>query len=225
VDYPYDRQDRKFAQVRSEQQDRLDRQERQDRRIRRTQQLVVDAFLSLCAEKDYETIIIKDITERANVNRSTFYAHYEDKEHLLRKITGEKLAELSDLARSPSASLSSPPSFDETDPYFVDLFEHLTANKTFYSVMLGKLPPSLFADPMLEAIRESIFARASGIAKDQKLLVPLDLLLDYVSYSIHGMIKKWLVQPMVYSPEHMSLQLTRLSLLGVYRAMGLSVSS
>ncbi|MFB9279818.1 TetR/AcrR family transcriptional regulator [Cohnella cellulosilytica] len=191
-----------------------------DRRIRRTQQLIVDAFLSLCAEKDYDSIIIKDITERANVNRSTFYAHYEDKERLLKKITGDRLAELTELANS-SLSSGYKPSFDAPDPYFSEMFEHLTAHKTFYAVMLNRIHHSLFSDPMLEVIRESFFSRISSISKDQKLLIPLDLLLDYVSYSVHGMIKKWLAQSMVYSPDHMALQLTRLSYLGVYRAMGI----
>ncbi|XID93177.1 TetR/AcrR family transcriptional regulator [Paenibacillaceae bacterium WGS1546] len=194
-----------------------------DRRILRTQQQIADAFLALCSEKEYESIIIKDITERANVNRSTFYAHYEDKDHLLRKMTGDKLRELASLSRESIAY--DEPSFDAPDPYFVALFEHLTANRTFYGVMLGKVRPSLFSDPMREVVRESFFARVSAIDKDQKLLVPLDLLLDYISYSVHGIIRKWLVQPMVYSPDHMSLQLTRLSMLGIYRAMGVPVPS
>jgi AcrR family transcriptional regulator len=193
-----------------------------DRRIRRTQQLIVDAFLTLCAEKDYESIIIKDITDRANVNRSTFYAHYEDKEQLLKKITTDKLDELTELART-SLSDTYVPSFDAPDPYFTSLFHHLTAHKTFYSVMLNRLHHTLFSDPMLEVIRECFFSRISGISKDQQLLIPMDLLLDYVSYSVHGMIKKWLAQSMVYSPDHMALQLTRLSLLGIYKSMGLPV--
>ncbi|MNZ38556.1 Bacterial regulatory protein, tetR family [compost metagenome] len=190
-----------------------------DRRVRRTQQLIIEAFLSLCIEKEYKEIIIKDITERANVNRSTFYAHYEDKEHLLKSLTSEKLAQLAEL---PHSSASFRPSFDHTDPYYAALFEHLAANKLFYSVMLGKLQASLFSDSMLQVIRESIYTRIAGISKEQKLLIPLDFLLDYTSHSIHGMITTWFAQHMIYSPEHMSLQLTRLSLLGIYTAMGIT---
>ncbi|WP_239614822.1 TetR/AcrR family transcriptional regulator [Cohnella mopanensis] len=192
-----------------------------DRRILRTQQLIIDAFLSLCLEKEYGDIIIKDITERANVNRSTFYAHYNDKESLLRKITGDKLEELISLSSDISPSDYSP-HFDVPDPYFVDLFEHLAAHKMFYSVMLGKVDAALFSDKMLAVIRESFYQRIARISKDQKLLIPMDVLLDYISYSIHGIITKWLTHQMIYSPEHMSLQLTRLSLLGIYNAMGVT---
>ncbi|MNF15648.1 hypothetical protein D3C80_2183470 [compost metagenome] len=75
---------------------------------------------------------------------------------------------------------------------------------------------------MLQVIRESIYTRIAGISKEQKLLIPLDFLLDYTSHSIHGIITTWFTQQMIYSPEHMSLQLTRLSLLGIYTAMGIT---
>ncbi|MNP54787.1 hypothetical protein D3C76_1493740 [compost metagenome] len=119
-----------------------------------------------------------------------------------------------------SYSTSYHPNFDEPDPYFVYLFEHLAANKMFYSVMLGKVHSSLFSDNMLDVIRESFYKRIASISKEHKLLIPLDFLLDYISYSVHGIITKWFAQHMIYSPEHMSLQLTRLALLWIYKAMG-----
>ncbi|MCC3376181.1 TetR family transcriptional regulator C-terminal domain-containing protein [Cohnella sp. REN36] len=57
---------------------------------------------------------------------------------------------------------------------------------------------------------------------DQKLLVPLDILLDYLSASTMGSIRTWLSQQMVFSAHYMALQMTRLSMLGIYRAMGLN---
>lgn len=194
-----------------------------DRRVRRTQGMIVDAFLSLCQEKEIGDIIIKDITERANVNRSTFYAHYEDKDDLLSKITNEKLAALARLSREQTMAYQ--PDFDTLDPYYVALFEHLADNKLFYSVILGKLAGSPFADKMAGTIRESFYNRISNISKEQKLLIPLDILLDYASFAIQGIIKKWLAQQMIYSPHHMALQLTRLSLLGIYNAMGAAEKS
>ncbi|WP_028561092.1 TetR/AcrR family transcriptional regulator [Paenibacillus pinihumi] len=190
-----------------------------DRRVRRTQQMITEAFLSLCKEKEYKDIIIRDITERANVNRSTFYAHYVDKEELLQKIVDEKLSVLSELSGNYTDAYR--PDFDAPDPYFVALFEHLAAHEVFYRVMLGKMPSSFYTSKMLGVIRDSFYARISNIGKEQKLLIPLDILLDYTSYSAQGIIEKWLSQNMMYSPHYMALQLTRLSLLGVYSSMGL----
>ena len=54
-----------------------------DPRVIRTRNLIQDAFRSLAKEKKIEAITVKDISERATVNRATFYAHFEDKNALL----------------------------------------------------------------------------------------------------------------------------------------------
>lgn len=53
-----------------------------DPRVRRTRKLLQDAFRELVHEKRFSAISVQDITERATVNRATFYAHYRDKEEL-----------------------------------------------------------------------------------------------------------------------------------------------
>ncbi len=53
-----------------------------DPRVRRTRKLLQEALRSLFVEKPFASISIQDITERATVNRATFYAHYKDKKEL-----------------------------------------------------------------------------------------------------------------------------------------------
>src|SRR5215212_3079035 len=50
-----------------------------DPRVMRTRQLLMRAFEALLQEKSISSISVQDITERATVNRATFYAHFEDK--------------------------------------------------------------------------------------------------------------------------------------------------
>jgi AcrR family transcriptional regulator len=63
---------------------------RVDLRIRRTKKMLQDAFMALMAEKPFADISVQDITERAMVNRGTFYDHFADKyalaEHALREM-------------------------------------------------------------------------------------------------------------------------------------------
>jgi AcrR family transcriptional regulator len=54
-----------------------------DPRVMRTRQLLQDSFTSLIREKDFKDITVRDITEKATVNRATFYAHFADKYELL----------------------------------------------------------------------------------------------------------------------------------------------
>lgn len=59
--------------------------EKNDRRIARTQVAIKSAMIELILEKHYDEITVQNIIDRANVGRSTFYAHYRDKEDLFRR--------------------------------------------------------------------------------------------------------------------------------------------
>lgn len=57
--------------------------EKLDPRVRRTRQFIVDSFSALLNERGFANFGVNDITDRAGVNRATFYAHFADKYALL----------------------------------------------------------------------------------------------------------------------------------------------
>lgn len=59
----------------------------EDPRVLRTRKLIKEAFSALLQKKGFDSITIKDIAEKASINRATFYSHYEDKYALLEDIT------------------------------------------------------------------------------------------------------------------------------------------
>jgi AcrR family transcriptional regulator len=61
-----------------------------DPRVKRTRQLIHQAFFELAREKDFQSISVQDIAERATLNRATFYSHFEDKYDLLDSVIREK---------------------------------------------------------------------------------------------------------------------------------------
>ncbi|EFQ56855.1 TetR family transcriptional regulator [Streptococcus downei] len=52
---------------------------KQDRRFKRTQKVIYNSFSNLLLEKDFTSITVNDISQQADINRSTFYLHFEDK--------------------------------------------------------------------------------------------------------------------------------------------------
>ncbi|MBL4931834.1 TetR/AcrR family transcriptional regulator [Clostridium paridis] len=66
----------------------------EDPRVLRTRQLIREAFSILLQKKGFDAITIKDIAEKASINRATFYAHYEDKYALLEEITERAFYEM-----------------------------------------------------------------------------------------------------------------------------------
>lgn len=65
-----------------------------DPRTKRTRQLILKAFGELLADKSFEAVTIQDITDRATVNRATFYAHFQDKYDLLEQAFAEMFQEI-----------------------------------------------------------------------------------------------------------------------------------
>ena len=64
-----------------------------DPRIRRTRKLLIDAFNKLSTTNDFNTLTIQQISDEATVNRTTFYAHFQDKYDLLDAACAENVAE------------------------------------------------------------------------------------------------------------------------------------
>ena len=65
-----------------------------DRRVRKTQTAIKDALITLLEKKRFEEITIQEISDLADVNRSTFYTHFIDKYDLLDKMENEKIDEI-----------------------------------------------------------------------------------------------------------------------------------
>ena len=61
----------------------LPNEEKLDPRVKRTRSLILGAFNDLLTEKSFDSISVQDMTDKAQINRATFYAHFEDKYALL----------------------------------------------------------------------------------------------------------------------------------------------
>ena len=62
---------------------------KEDLRVRRTKEAIRKTFEEMICEMDYEQISIKELTERARINRKTFYLHYNSLNDLLRELQNE----------------------------------------------------------------------------------------------------------------------------------------
>jgi AcrR family transcriptional regulator len=64
---------------------------KEDPRVTRTRALLIQALAELMREKSFESITVREIAERATLNRVTFYAHFQDKYDLLEYATREMI--------------------------------------------------------------------------------------------------------------------------------------
>src|SRR4029450_490800 len=102
-----------------------------DRRVRRTRRILGEALVSLVLEKGYDQITVQDILDRADVGRSTFYAHYRDKDALF-------LANFDDMRESLLEAVAA--ADDTVDPGRIAaaVFAHAYQGRRIYQAMCGK---------------------------------------------------------------------------------------
>lgn len=166
-----------------------------DRRIQKTKKHLSDAFISLILEKGYEAVTIQDIIDKANVGRSTFYAHFESKEQLL--FSGHQ--HLSD-ALLGSMNEKSKEGID-----FLMLFNHAKDNFQIAKAMLGKKGGDLIIghirDVMSLKIAKDLKRDASKSKAEQ---MKIHFTSEALSSALVSYLTNWLDADMPYSPDEMS---------------------
>jgi AcrR family transcriptional regulator len=192
-----------------------------DPRVIRTRQLLRNALISLIKEKGFENITIKEITDRATLNKATFYLHYRDKEDLLVKSTEQLIEELAESIGFPTIS-----AVDFTPTFMTQLltivFEHFERNADFYDVILN----SIGTPPVIAAIQNPLEQLAlhwyQHLSDSQTPpLVQPDMLLRFFSSGCIGLIQQWLHQPQRQSAEYMAESFIHLIVGGIYHSAGL----
>ena len=190
-------------------------QQRQDRRSQRTQQALMEALIALLTVKNYDEISINDIVDRANVGRATFYAHYQDKDDLLRngfeRVLDMLIQHISLVETDQNLQLDATP-----------LFIHAKGHYELYRMLVWGSGFEVLTRDGHEALgakfRQSFALILSGKPEPP---VPLDIL----SYSLAGtlliLLKWWLDNKMPHSPECMNgifQQLVMPGLQGILRS-------
>ena len=169
-----------------------------DPRVRRTRRLLREALVSLMLEKDFASISIKEITERAEVAYITFFRHYESLDQLLMEVLDEGLGEL--LTRIETLAKQSDPSNLETEGMLI--FEYIGQKADLFRV--------LFKSQSVTRIRKKVVRNIATIFQKSCLpLARLDnptataMLSNHIATSLLALIEWWLDNNMKPTPAQM----------------------
>ena len=104
-----------------------------DRRVRKTKKQLRLALMQLLSEKTAKAISVRELAERADINRGTFYIHYKDVSDLLQHLEDEMAEKLSAMCRSHAPKDSA----DGQYPFLTDLYHFIRENADLCKVLLG----------------------------------------------------------------------------------------
>lgn len=171
------------------------RQEVTDRRSQRTRQLLSEALRELILTKRWEAITVSEIAERANVGRSTFYAHFTDKDDLLasgvRRMVGGLEYDEPDERNTLSPSLR--------------LFHHVESHSDHYQMMARGMHLTLFLDTLQGELTAMFAARlAVRVPEGAATAVPVPLLAAMLAGMLIIAVRTWLESGMTSSAEEVN---------------------
>jgi AcrR family transcriptional regulator len=172
-----------------------------DRRIQKTRKLLSESLIALILEKGYERVTIQDIIDKANVGRSTFYTHYENKEQLL--VEGHRNLGL--FLFQDEASAGSKPESDGEGPDFLPLFRHAGESLPLAKAMLGKKSGDIFTAHLRNQIAEMIAERFKprfGKAKQDRTW--LKYLSAAAAAAVMSLLISWLEDDVPFSSGEMA---------------------
>jgi AcrR family transcriptional regulator len=153
-----------------------------DRRVRRTRRALREALVALIVERGYDKVTVQDVLDRADVGRSTFYAHYRDKDHLFAACFDDLRAGL----ERELAAIAAAPAHDPTRPFGV-IFEHAYRNQQVYRALCGRSGETAGTRHLHRMILDSLRDHLTPVG----LRLPVDVVAEYHAGALLGVLLWW----------------------------------
>ena len=186
------------------------RNNKADRRSQRTRRTLSAALVQLMLEQRYDTITVQDIIDRANVGRSTFYAHYQDKDDLLISDFTAVIDALSKHMRRPDGEPPGQP------PNLTPLFTHIQAHRHLYKALVRGGGIELLLRSGHTRLRQNIEQHLRELVPPERLAdAPLPFVADYLAGTIVNIMKWWLDHDLPYTPAELDSLFAQLVMPGV----------
>lgn len=182
----------------------------EDRRVRRTKQLIKQSLIELMHEKPFKDITVKDITERADLNRGTFYLHYVDIYDLLSKIEDETLQAIEEMMLDYRCKINMPSCYELLD----ELFSDIEDNRDLFEVLLHSQSEGIFLNKLQYLIKTMGLDLMNMIYKDTSR-PHYCYFLSFVLNGVLGVTEQWFNNGMDMSSTEMATMIDHFIMDGI----------
>ncbi|MEM7116825.1 MAG: TetR/AcrR family transcriptional regulator [Chloroflexota bacterium] len=187
-----------------------------DRRVKRTRALLNNALMQLIREKGYDNVTIEDITERANLGRTTFYLHYQSKDDLLLDHHDEFILRM-DLGVLSREQLLG----NEPQPGMVSFLQQISQAKLIYQAFTQTRDAEFIMRNVRERAVQNLTASLEQAFPDTASTLPLDVLTRYIVDAQFSLIDWWIRSRTPYEPLELATMMHQMRVALVREAFGL----
>ena len=172
-----------------------------DRRQKKTRDAIFSAFAELLSQKHYNQISVQEIIDAANVGRTTFYAHFETKDYLLKSLCEELFGHIIDTAMGLPHGHYHYSCGNKTDSVFLHLVRHLQENDRNILELLSSENNEIFMKYFKTNLRTLIVTQYAEKGLLKSAALPEDYLVNHISSSFVETIDWWVSRGMKETPE------------------------
>ena len=148
-------------------------------------------------QKNFDKIKISYICEEALINRSTFYAHYQDKYELLDDLVEDlKVSLLNDLGDNNNTSPK-----EYIMKLLSILIDHMDEKKDIYSAILLNNRNGFLVDFLIDIIERESSNRLKNIKEIKESTLPLEIIIKFYAGGLINICLSWLTQKEKYTKE------------------------
>lgn len=171
--------------------------EKMDRRVRKTRSLLLQGLIRLMEEKDVKDISVKELADLVDINRGTFYLHYNDIYDMLSKTEDELFVEFNEILDrnfSENAQVTSPMST------LLDIFVFLEKHHDMARVMIGPHGDLAFVNRLKDLVNN----RLQHLLEQEHFSCDYEYYKPFIVSGCIGVIETWLNHPTPNTPEEMA---------------------
>lgn len=161
-----------------------------DRRQQKTRTAIYRAFTTLLDRQNFHSITVQDIIDEANIGRSTFYAHFETKEELVKSLCRELFDHIIGTAMDKQDTHGLYACTNAPHSVICHILQHLQENDNNILILLSCESSPIFMSYFKSGMEELVRSQLLG---DTALPgVPREFLVNHIAGSFVEMVQWWL---------------------------------
>ncbi|WP_195515357.1 TetR/AcrR family transcriptional regulator [Enterococcus dispar] len=195
-----------------------------DLRVKRTNKMIIEAFIQLVEKNGFEQVTVQDIADEAMINRTTFYAHYKDKQDLYETIFDYALTAFTSVLNPTELVKGNRIKVKQIERVMSQIYSNIYDNRKFYLIIMDGSANEILRKKIADVLNEQyadIFNRLKITEND--IEVPMDFIIEYMTSIFIGTLHWWLTTDSQMTPDHLAKLVIKLVGNGHLTVLGIEI--